>query len=126
MVQVINSGEGNTLGAIPLYQKGFNWLKYWLGFCFALVLWLLFAAATTFLVLYILAQSGAIKKGRMMPGEISLDHPISTVAPAYIHPPSSQLNEISTSLFNKVLQNAKYEKQYFIEKLLKKAFSSTI
>lgn len=72
MVQ-LNGINGNVGQAIPLYQKGFNWIKYWLGFLFGCCLCLLFAAAVTFLILYILAQAGAIRSirnstsGRMIP-----------------------------------------------------------
>ena len=58
MVGLANNGQ---TAAIPLYQKGFNWIKYWIGFCFATCLCLLLAAAITFTVLYILAQTGVIK-----------------------------------------------------------------
>ena len=78
MVQVLNQGlNGNTVGAaIPLYQKGFNWLKFSLGFCLGCCLCLIFASAVTFIVLYILAHAGAIRSvnnGRMM----TPNHPIS-------------------------------------------------
>ena len=72
MVQLngLEGVNGNVGQAIPLYQKGFNWIKYWLGFLFGCCLCLILAAAVTFIVLYILTQAGAItatRQGRMMP-----------------------------------------------------------
>ena len=68
--------NGNVGQAIPLYQKGFNWIKYWLGFLFGCCLCLILAAAITFITLYILAQTGVIKStrpsGRMMPAVFSI------------------------------------------------------
>jgi hypothetical protein len=61
MVQMVGLANNGQTAAIPLYQKGFNWIKYWIGFCFATCLCLLLAAAITFTVLYILAQTGVIK-----------------------------------------------------------------
>ena len=72
MVQ-LNGLEGNVGQAIPLYQKGFNWIKFLVGFLFGCCLCLLFTTAVTFLTLYILAQTGVISStrttisGRMMP-----------------------------------------------------------
>lgn len=69
MVQI--QGNNTVSAAIPLYQKGFNWLKFWLGFCFATCLCIILAAAITFLTLYIIAQAGGFKTGRMMGAQLS-------------------------------------------------------
>ena len=62
MVQIVGLGNGGQTAAIPLYQKGFNWIKFWIGMAFACCLCLLLAAAITFLILYILTQTGVIKQ----------------------------------------------------------------
>ena len=79
MAQFINQGVGGNeglglgggndvvQGPIPLYQNGFNWLRFWLGCCLTLTLCLLLATFITFLVLFILVVSGGIGQGRMMP-----------------------------------------------------------
>lgn len=76
MVQMVGLANNGQTAAIPLYQKGFNWIKYWIGFCFATCLCLLLAAAITFTVLYILAQTGVIKSinnnGRIMTNSRSI------------------------------------------------------
>ena len=81
MAQFINQGFGNdgivgvggndvVQGPIPLYQNGFNWLRFWLGCCLTLTLCILLATFITFLVLFILVVSGSIgNTGRMMPSE---------------------------------------------------------
>lgn len=119
MVQLLNQGDGNTLSAIPLYQKGFNWIKYWLGLCFGCCLCLIFMSAITFIVLYILAQAGAIKStrnGRMIPVDSSFD-PITAVP--RVDYPINHINHEKTSTQN-LYKFKRYERKYYTDKLLRK------
>jgi hypothetical protein len=66
----VNPGFNETLGLqqditgpIPLYQNGFNWLRFWLGCCLTLTLCILLATFITFLCLFCLTVTGAIGNG---------------------------------------------------------------
>ncbi len=117
MVQLngLEGVNGNVGQAIPLYQKGFNWIKYWLGFLFGCCLCLILAAAVTFIVLYILTQAGAItatRRGRMMP----VNEPTVKGKRTDTFSPI----DLDSNLFKKEITERKYfSNQMLREKLLK-------
>ena len=123
MVQLTGLANSGQTAAIPLYQKGFDWIKFWLGFCFATCLCLLLAAAITFLVLYILAQTGVIKS-------IKTNNPIGRLVDKYSKGPDDSNIAISSidheaaivkdpnSIEKNINIHPKFNHKYFVDKLL--------
>ncbi len=134
MSQFINQGFNDNIGLpggdvvqgpIPLYQNGFNWLRFWLGCCLTLTLCILLATFITFLVLFTLTITGSIASGRMIkPTEVELTENRQTLksfVPALINDIKgfSEPFVKPTKQNTVTLANSKVEKNGIGNKLLK-------
>ena len=116
MAQFINGGFNDNIvggadvvqGPIPLYQNGFNWLRFWLGCCLTLTLCFLLATFITFLVLFTLVVTGSIgQAGRMIqPTEVANLAESGKTFKSFIPPLLNKIIGFTQPLVNSIREGA--------------------